>query len=152
MSFTTEEGRRQLLDDVRGAVGELGLALACLTEAYEALDEDTADRLEEQLFRPVQVAYGRARRTYTEFAERYELRDGDLEGAPESVGVRDPRHYIERAIEAAQAADQRIADLQDSMLPVDVGDQEVRAGLSETRALIAEVPAHGRRILSTLGR
>lgn len=152
MSFTTEEGRRQLLDDVRGAVGELGLALAYLTEAYEALDEDTADRLEEQLFRPVQAAYGRARRTYTEFAERHGLRDGDPEGAPESVGVLDSRHYIERAIEAAQAADQRIADLQDSMLPVDVGDQEVRAGLSETRALIAEVPVHGRGLLRTLGR
>jgi hypothetical protein len=35
---------------------------------------------------------------------------------------------------------------------VDVGDPEVRAGLSETRALIAHVPARGRQLLRTLGR
>jgi hypothetical protein len=152
MSFTNEEGRRQLLDEVGGAVDELALALACLSEAYEALDEDTADRLELEMFRPVQAAYGRARRARSEFADRYRVRDGDSGGAPATVGVQDARRYIERAVEAAEAADQRIAELQDSMLPIDVGDPEVRAGLSETRTLIADVPAHGRRLLRTLGR
>ncbi len=152
MSFTNEEGRRQLLDEVGGAVDELALALACLSEAYEALDEDTADRLEVEMFRPVQAAYGRARRARSEFADRYRVRDGDPGGEPATVGVQDPRRYIERAVEAAEAADQRIAELQDSMLPIDVGDPEVRAGLSETRTLIADVPAHGRRLLRTLGR
>jgi hypothetical protein len=152
MSFTNEEGRRQLLDEVGGAVDELALALACLSEAYEALDEDTADRLEVEMFRPVQAAYGRARRARSEFADRYRVRDGDSGGAPATVGVQDARRYIERAVEAAEAADQRIAELQDSMLPIDVGDPEVRAGLSETRTLIADVPAHGRRLLRTLGR
>ncbi len=152
MSFTNEEGRRQLLDEVTGAIGDLALSLACLTEAYEGLDEDTADRLEAQMFRPVQAAYGRVRRTRSEFAERYRLNGGNGDGTPDAVGVQDPRRHIERALEAAQAADQRIAELQDSMLPVDVGDTEVRAGLSETRALIAEVPMHGRRLLRTLGR
>jgi hypothetical protein len=66
--------------------------------------------------------------------------------------VEDTRRYIERAVEAAEAADRQIAELQDSMLPVDVGDSEVRAGLAETRTLIAEVPAQGRRLLRTLGR
>jgi hypothetical protein len=152
MSFTNEEGRQQLLDEVGGAVDELALALACLSEAYEALDEDTADRLEVEMFRPVQAAYGRVRRARSEFADRYRVRDGDPGGAPATVGVQDARRYIERAVEAAEAADQRIAELQDSMLPIDVGDPEVRAGLSETRTLIADVPAHGRRLLRTLGR
>jgi hypothetical protein len=152
VSFTNKEGRGQLLDDVDEAIGELALALACLSEAYEALDDDTADRLEAEMFRPVQVAYGRARRTRTEFAERYGLGAQDQDGTPGALGVQDPRSYIERAIEAAEGADQRIADLQDSMLPVDVGDSEVRAGLAETRTLIGDVPAHGRRLLRTLGR
>jgi hypothetical protein len=38
------------------------------------------------------------------------------------------------------------------MLPIDVGDTEVRAGLTETRALLADVPARGRQLLRTLGR
>ncbi len=38
------------------------------------------------------------------------------------------------------------------MLPVDVGDTELRAGLAETRALVAEAPARGRRLLRTFGR
>jgi hypothetical protein len=100
----------------------------------------------------VQAAYGRARRARAEFAERYALRDGTLEPHPGAVGVHDPRTHIERALEAVQAADQGIADLQDSMLPVDVGDPQIRAGLSETRSLIAEVPAHARQILRILGR
>jgi hypothetical protein len=152
MSYTNEEGRERLLDDVTGAAGDLARSLACLSEAYEALDEQTADLLEEQMFRPVQAAYGRARRTGAEFVARYHLSDGRPEAASAGIAVQDPRVYIERAVEAVEAADQRIAELQDSMLPVDVGDTEVRAGLSETRSLIADVPARGRQLLRTLGR
>jgi hypothetical protein len=152
MSFTNEEGRRRLLCDVVEATTDLARSLACLSEAYEVLDDDTADRLEEQMFRPVQAAYGRARRTHAEFANRYNLSDGAVAEVSPGAAVHDPRTYIERAVEAVEAADQRIADLQDSMLPVDVGDTEVRAGLSETRALIADVPARGRQIIRTLGR
>jgi hypothetical protein len=152
MSFTNAEGRRRLLDDVIDATGDLARSIACLTEAYEALDEQTADRLEEQMFRPVQAAYGRARRTHTEFAGRYRLPDGARAEVTPGVAAHDPRAYIERAVQAVEAADQRIAELQDSMLPVDVGDTEVRAGLSETRALLADVPARGRQLLRTLGR
>lgn len=152
MSYTNEEGRRQLLDDLSDATGDLALSIACLSEAYEVLDDDTADRLEEQMFRPVQAAYGRAKRTHTEFADRYQLSNGRSEpGSPGAVAP-DPRVYIERAVEAVEAADHRIAELQDSLLPIDVGDTYVRAGLSETRALIADVPARGRNLIRTLGR
>ncbi len=45
-----------------------------------------------------------------------------------------------------------LASLQDSLLPVDVGDEEVRAGLSAVRRGIADVPARARSIARTLGR
>ena len=32
-------------------------------------------------------------------------------------------------------------------MPVEVGDTELRAGLSDVRSLIAELPARGRRLL-----
>ena len=59
MAYSTEEARIQLLDDIAHAIDELGVALAALGAAYELLDERTADQLEAELFRPVQVAYGR---------------------------------------------------------------------------------------------
>jgi hypothetical protein len=152
MAYHSEDARKQLLEDVAAAADLLAIAISCLSEAYEALDEDTADRLEEQMFRPVQAAYGRAQRTYTEFAGRYQLDDRSFEPRSPGQHSSDPKSYIERAVEAAQAADQRIAELQDSMLPVDVGDTDVRAGLSETRALIADVPARGRQLLRIFGR
>ncbi len=63
MVVTTLEARAQILDDLTAAINQLALATACLGEAYEQLDEATADRLEDGLFRPVQKAYGRAKRT-----------------------------------------------------------------------------------------
>ena len=60
MAYSTAEARQQLLEDIAAAVEEIGVALAALTEAYDHLDERMADRMEEELFRPVQVAYGRA--------------------------------------------------------------------------------------------
>src|ERR1700684_334041 len=74
MAYTTAEGREQVLSDLADAVEQIADALAFLGEAYEQLDEQHADVLEEQLFRPVQSAYGRARRTHAEFAGRSGLR------------------------------------------------------------------------------
>jgi hypothetical protein len=152
MSYTSEEARRQLLDDLADAVDALGLALASLGEAYEEVDEQTAEVLEGDLFRPIRSAYGRARRTHAEFARRYGLPERAV--APEAVVAYsgDPRVHIERALDAAERADHVIAEMQDSMLPVEVGDRELRDGLSETRALIATVPGQGRLLLRTIGR
>ena len=52
MAYTTSEARQELLDAVARAANELGLASALLAEAYEQLDEDSGDRLEEHCFRP----------------------------------------------------------------------------------------------------
>ena len=71
MAYVTSEARQQLLDEVAQAIDRLAIALAALGAAYEALDEQAGDRLEEALFRPVQAAYGRAKRTHAGFAERH---------------------------------------------------------------------------------
>jgi hypothetical protein len=151
MSFTTAEGRRQVLDDLADGADQIGLALAALGEAYERLDEDTGDRLEEQLFRPVQAAYGRAKRTHTEFSTRTGVRSRTF--ADPQIGLpAEPRDEIARAVDQVQLADETLAGLQDSMLPVEVGEPELRAGLSEVRSLIAPVPVRARELLRTLGR
>lgn len=152
MAYSAGDARRQLLDDVARATDLLALALAGLGEAYEELDEQTADGLEEELFRPVGHAYGRLRRTHAEFAERYGLPGRTFESSSGGMHSADPRVYVERAVEAIQRADETLAELQDSMMPVEVGDRELREGLAEVRAAIAELPARARRLMAARGR
>ncbi len=151
MSYTTAAGRRQLLDDLATAAESIGAALADLTEAYERMDDDSADRLEQELFRPAQAAYGAAKRSYAEFAGRYGFPEREFSPPPTGRPL-EARAAIEHAADAARAADETLATLQDSMLPVEVGDPELRAGLSHVRELIAPLPAHARQFLRTLGR
>jgi hypothetical protein len=152
MAYTTAEGREQVLSDLAVAIDHIADALACLGEAYEQLDEQHGDVLEEQLFRPVQSAYGRAQRTYSEFASRTQLRARTF--SPHSPGAQSQsvRDLIDRAGDAAYDADQAIADLQDSMLPVEVGDPELRAGLSQVRETLSAVPGRARDLMRTVGR
>jgi hypothetical protein len=152
MAYSAGEARGQLLDDIAAAADQLALALASLGEAYEELDEQTAERLEEELFRPVGHAYGRARRSHAEFAERYGLPGRAFERSSGGQHSADPRVYVERAVEAIERADQGLAELQDSMLPVEVGDRELRDALSEVRETIAELPARARRLMQARGR
>ena len=62
------------------------------------------------------------------------------------------KRFVERGGEAAADADRVLAELQDSMLPIEAGDAELRAGLAEVRELLAEVPAAVREFLRTFGR
>jgi hypothetical protein len=152
MSYTTQEGREQVLDDLAAAIEQIAGALAALGEAYEQLDEHNADVLEEQLFRPVQAAYGRARRTHADFAARSGLPGRSFDAhtpGPQSQSV---QALIERAVADVQAGDQGIADLQDSMLPVEVGDPELRAGLAQTRETLDPVAHRARELVRTIGR
>jgi len=152
VAYSTAEARQELLDDVAAATDDLGVALAALGEAYEHLDDATGDRLEEALFRPVQVAYGRAKRTHAEFAQRVGV-PGRTFVQPEpghpSQGV---KGFIDSAVSATTRADDRLSALQDSLRPVDVGDAELRAGLSEVRRLIDGVPARARDLTRVIGR
>ena len=79
MAYSAADGRQQLLDTLADAADELGLALAALGAAYEQLDDHTAGALEEQLFRPLQLAYGRATRSHGQFAARHGLEDRTFE-------------------------------------------------------------------------
>ena len=152
MSYTNVEARQQMLDQLAAATEQLARAVAALTEAYEQLDEQQADVLEERLFRPVQHAYGRAQRTHAGFADRHGMERRAFTAAiPEapSTGV---RGYIEHAMDAVEAAERELVALQDSLMPIEVGDPELRAGLTEVRQLIAPLPARARDLLRLLGR
>jgi hypothetical protein len=152
MPYSTADGRQQLLESVAEAGEALASALASLTEAYEQLDEAAADRVEEQLFRPVQRAYGRARNAYTGFAERHELASRAFREADRAA----PSHGVKGLIEAAGAdvvrADGILSTLQDSLLPIEVGDSELRAQLEQVRALLPDFNSRARELMRTFGR
>src|SRR3954453_7354697 len=115
MAYITAEARQQLLDDLAGAIEAIGDALAALGAAYELLDEQTADRMEEQLFRPVQQAYGRAQRTHSGFAQPYSPPGRSFppgRAGPPSGGA---RVLLDRAVDAIDEADDALVELQDSM-------------------------------------
>jgi hypothetical protein len=152
MSFSAGDGRRQLLRVVASAAERLGVALGLLSGAYELLDERSAERLEDEIFRPVQRAYGRLRRTHGEFAARYELPGREFVPAAQGAPARGLQGLIEGAVGEVHAADSELATLQDSMLPVEVGDTELRAGLQEVRTLLSGVSGAAREMMRTFGR
>jgi hypothetical protein len=152
MSFTAGAGRKQLLSVVAAAADRLGVALGLLSGAYELLDERAAERLEDEIFRPVQRAYGRLRRTHGEFAARYELPGRQFEPAPQGAPARGLQGLLDAAVAEVQAADGELGTLQDSMLPVEVGDPELRAGLQEVRTLLGGVSRASREMMRTFGR
>jgi hypothetical protein len=151
VTYTASEARQELLDEVALAIGELARAIAAVGEAYDALDERMADRLEAELFRPLQGAYAAATRTHAGFASRHGLpsRRFDPAPAPAPHGV---RRLVEDAVDNAAHADQVLADLQDSMAPVEVGDPELRAGLADVRTRLGELPSRAQELLRVLGR
>jgi hypothetical protein len=150
--YTTADARQGLLDTVATAIEALGLALAALGEAYEQLDEQSAERLEQQLFRPVQIAYGRAQRTHTAFAARHQLPSRRFEPAPVGAPSAGVSGFLDSALQAVASADHTLSELQDSMLPVEVGDADLRAGLREVRELLGELNGRAREFMRTFGR
>ncbi len=152
MAYVSAEARQELLDTIADAIDELGVALAALGEAYEQLDERAADTLEEQLFRPVQLAYGKAQRTHAGFAQRFGLTARSFEPATRGVPSTGVKGFVADAVEAVAQADSDLAELQDSMMPVEVGDAELRAGLADVRELLADVRARADGLLRTFGR
>ena len=152
MAQTTAEGRQQLLDTLAQATDEIGFALASLGAAYEQLDVTHADELEEQLFRPVQLAYGRARRIHAEFARRHGLPAVEFEAASPGLPSTGVKGFIDNAVAAVGKADHELAELQDSMLPVEVGDPGLRAGLADLRGLVGPLAQRAREVVRTIGR
>jgi hypothetical protein len=152
MAYTSAEGRQELLESLAAATEEIGFALAALGEAYEQLDEHNADRLEEVLFAPVQAAFGRAKSTYAKFAERHGLPTRSFEAASPGLPSTGAKGFIDSAVGAVANADGTLAELQDSGLPAEVGDVELRAALRDVRALLGDVRQNARALERTLGR
>ena len=152
MAQTTLEARQQLLDAVAEATDHIGLALASLSAAYEQLDEQKADELEDQLFRPVQLAYGRARRIHAEFAERHGLTKREFQPPSPGLASIGAKAFIEQAVVAVGQADHALLELQDTLLPVEVGDPELRASLADLRGLVGDLTPRAREVVRTLGR
>lgn len=152
MAFSTIEARQELLDSAAEAIDELGFALASLGAAFEQLDEQTADKLEEELFRPAQLALGRIKRTHAAFAARHGLPGREFQPQEAGLPSRRAKGFIEDAVDALGKADRDLAGLQDSPMLLEVGDAELRSGVSGTRELIAHLPHRARELLRRLGR
>jgi hypothetical protein len=152
MAYVTAQARQELLDAIAEAADRIGVALGAVGDAYEQLDEVNGDRLESALFRPLQAAYGRIRRTHAGFAERHGLPGRAFEPAPAAAGGRGVRELIDRAVASAAAADAELVTLQDSMMPVEVGDAELRDGLAEVRRLLTGITVAAHDFVRGLGR
>lgn len=152
MSYSTAEGRQQLLDELAAAIDALAVSLAALGEAYESVDERAGDALEAQLFRPLQLAYGRAQRAHGAFAQRAGLAARAFAPAPTPGPSARPGDLLQDAVERILDADEIVSALQDSLLPVEVGDPELRAELSGLREALAALPRRVRELTRTLGR
>ena len=65
--------------------------------------------------------------------------------------------FIEAAVEAVDRAEVQLVGIQDSLMPIEVGDADLRAGISEVRQLIEGASQSARclhadiRPLSALG-
>jgi hypothetical protein len=152
MAITQAQAWQQILDDLGSAEGRLGHALSVIGLAYEELTTAPADRLEASLYRPIQKAYGRCKRTRAQFAERIGMDAAAVDPASPGLRSQGVRALVELAVAEAGEGDRLIAELQDTMLPVESGDPELRAGLAETRSLLAGLAPSSREFLRTLGR
>jgi hypothetical protein len=152
VAYIAREARQELLDTIGEAIDDIAAALGALGGAYEQLTTAPADRLEEELFRPVQTAYGRAKRTHAGFAQRQGLPTREFAPATAGLPSTGIRGFVDTAVASVDEADAVLAELQDSMMPVEVGDAELRAGLAEVRELLGAVRPHAREFVRTLGR
>jgi hypothetical protein len=116
------------------------------------LDERNADRLEEELFGPVQRAYGRAKSTYAQFADRHGMAAGTFGTPSPGLPSTGAKGLIDSAVGSVAQADAALSGLQDSSLPTEVGDAELRAALTNVRELLGGVRQRAREIERTLGR
>jgi hypothetical protein len=152
MAYTSAEARQELLDAFGEAIERIGLALAALGAAYEQLDEYNADRLEAELFGPVQRAYGRAKSAHTQFAGRHGMESRTFATPSPGIPSIGAKGFIDSAVNAVAEADSALSELQDSSLPTEVGDVELRAALTDVRELLGGVRQRARELERTLGR
>ena len=144
MAYTTAEARPGTARRVRRGHRADRVALAALGAAYDQLDEHNADRLEAELFRPIQAAYGRAKGAHGQFADRHGLARRSFETPAPGLPSIGPKGFIDSAADAATEADGVLSSLQDSMLPAEVGDVESRAAIADVRDKLGGVRQRAR--------
>src|SRR3954449_2060876 len=98
MAYASQEARQDLLDTVAEATEHISVALAALGAAYEQLDERNADRLEEELFGPVQHAYGRAKPPHWEFPGRHGLTSRPFDTPSAGLPSTGAKGFIDSAV------------------------------------------------------
>jgi hypothetical protein len=152
MPYTSAEARQELLEALAAAIDRIGFALAALGSAYEQLDEHNADRLETELFGPVQIAFGRAKTAYGQFAERHGVTGRAFDMQSPGLPSTGAKGFIDEAVDAVAEADSALSALQDSSLPTEVGDQALRAAIADVRERLDGVRRRARDIERTLGR
>lgn len=152
MAYTSAEGRQELLEGFAEAIEHIGHALAALGAAYEQLDERNADRLEDELFGPVQRAYGRAKTAYAQFAGRHGMPSRSFSTPAPGIPSTGAKGFIDGAVADVAAADAVLSELQDSSLPTEVGDVELRAALTDVRSGLGGMRQRARELERTLGR
>jgi hypothetical protein len=152
MAYTSAEARQQVVDALADAIEDIGFALAELGAAYEQLDEHNADILEAELFAPLQRAYGRAKSTHARFVASHGLASRAFETPVPSIPSTGVHGFIDSALRSVASADGALSELQDSSLPTEVGDTELRAALTDVRELLGGVPPRARELERTLGR
>lgn len=152
MAYTSAEARQDLLDAFAEAIEGIGMALAALGAAYEQLDERNADRLEEELFGPVQLAYGRAKSAYSRFADLHGMPGREFAAPSPGIPSTGAKGFIDAAVGDVAQADMALSELQDSSLPTEVGDETLRAALTGVRELLSGVRRRARELERTLGR
>jgi len=152
VAYTDLEGREALMARLGEAVEYLGEGIGSLGDAYETLDDQTADTLEEKLFGPMQRAYGRAKKTYSDFAARHGLEGRTFDAPASPVTSGKAADLIAAVAGSAEAAEYALTELQDDPAFLAVGDRELRAGVVSVREPIANVPRDARQMLRMLGR
>jgi hypothetical protein len=152
MAYGTAEARQQLLDALAAAIDDLGRALGAIGDAYEQLDDTSARQLEDALFGPVQSAYGRARRTHADFADRHGLPRRAFASPSPGAPSRGVKGFLEQAVSAVERADGGLAGLQDSTMSLEVGDPRLRAGIADVRRHLDAVAGQARQFVRRLGR
>jgi hypothetical protein len=80
------------------------------------------------------------------------MASGPFESPAAGLPSTGAKGFIDNAVDAVARADGALSALQDSMLPAEVGDAELRAALANVRELLGGVRQHARDLERTLGR
>ena len=86
------------------------------------------------------------------FAERHGLPGRTFEPSTAGRASQGAKSFLDTAVEAVEEADHLLVEIQDSMMPVEVGDAQLRAGLAEARELVGPLAERAHELVRVLGR